>query len=471
MQTLSDFPDRIPPMLVKELRQGLRAKAFVFQFLFFQGIMLALLLVAAAGADPEDAGSTVSNIIIIFFAITALILQPLRGTTALSSEITGNTMEMMALTRLSSTRIVLGKWFSLVSQTCLLLVTIIPYLILRYFFGGMNIFSEMVLLAVIFFTSAVLSAVTVGLSARANKLARLLPIPFILAGMAYIPGRMLGASLLGIFSVDDFRIWLGLGIYLIITGYYAWCALNLGISLIAPTAENHSTTRRLVALLLTLLIAACSFWDEIDPTIPPVLLALITGPAILIALTEPSVLLPPVCVPFLKRGTAGRIAAVFLYPGWPAGVFYSALLLAIGIGSCTLSGKGIIPDDESIGILSGVGSILFPALLAALFTKVESKRFAVFLAFLIISILVTTVASVFLNIWHEEDLLWFLIWNPSTFLPLLAENGANSEKILFAVMVVDAFLLLGLLIRAGITFRAYLPVVQEAELALNRGKE
>ena len=42
---LSDFPDRISPMLVKELRQGMRAKTFIVLFLalqkhYMQGLLM-----------------------------------------------------------------------------------------------------------------------------------------------------------------------------------------------------------------------------------------------------------------------------------------------------------------------------------------------------------------------------------------------------------------------------------------------
>jgi ABC-type transport system involved in multi-copper enzyme maturation permease subunit len=128
---LTDFPERLSPMLVKELRQGMRTKAFVAVFLTLQIILGVILLSAGAAASSDDAGETISNIIFIFFSIAVLIIQPMRGITSLSSEVKGNTIDMMVLTRLSAWRIVTGKWASIVSQSALLLVTIIPYLILR----------------------------------------------------------------------------------------------------------------------------------------------------------------------------------------------------------------------------------------------------------------------------------------------------------------------------------------------------
>jgi len=475
MQILSDFSDRIPPMLVKELRQGLRAKAFVIQFLLFQSLMLIFLLSASSGADAEGAGSFISGVIFFIFGITAILLQPMRGTTALSAEITGNTMEMMVLTRLNSTRIVLGKWFSIVSQTALMLVTIIPYMILRYFFGGMNIIGEMMMLLMIFFTSAVLSALMVGLSAKANRFMRFVPAAIIFILASSIPRMIFGgggiSSYASFFSMQDPAAYGVLAAYVLFGGYLAWCALNQGIAAIAPTAENHSSVLRVVALVMVALAVIFSFTSWATPLMSRMFLCIIGGPAILVALTEPSQLLPPICTPFLKRGLTGRIASVFLYPGWPSGVFFTTLLIFMGVVTVVLSSTAPQLEDQSVVFLSLLGSLLLPALLATFFTKIETKRFSVFILFLLVTSLITILAATFLNIWHEEKILWAFIWNPSIFLPLIEEYGSEAEKILNAAIIVDAIILAGLLIRAGQAFRSYQPIIAEAKLSLNAPHE
>jgi len=164
-QGLDEFSDRLSPMLVKELRQGLRARTFVILFLAIQALLGVVLLSAVGAAAPERAGQTVSSVIFFFFSMAVLIVQPLRGVGALHQEIKGNTIDLMVLTRLGAWRIVLGKWIAIVSQSALLLAAIAPYLILRYFFGRMNLFAELLLLALVFLGSAAFTAITVGLSA------------------------------------------------------------------------------------------------------------------------------------------------------------------------------------------------------------------------------------------------------------------------------------------------------------------
>ena len=156
IERLNDFSDRFSPMLVKELRQGLRTHTFVVLFLVLQGL-LALILLTTAAADPNS-GSTVSSIIFLFFSLAVLIVQPLRGMSAISSEVKSDTIDLMALTKLSAWRIVFGKWSSIMGQTALLLFAIVPYLILRYFFGGMQLFSELLFLFTVFLLSGVFTA-------------------------------------------------------------------------------------------------------------------------------------------------------------------------------------------------------------------------------------------------------------------------------------------------------------------------
>ena len=155
---LTDFSDRISPMLVKELRQGMRAKTFIAVFLSLQVFLAVMLFSASAASSSDQIGSVISGIIFTFFAIAVIVVQPMRGTSALSSEVKGNTIDMMVLTRLSAWRIVFGKWVAIVGQSALLFSTIIPYLILRYFFGGMNLFGEMVCMILLFLTSMALTA-------------------------------------------------------------------------------------------------------------------------------------------------------------------------------------------------------------------------------------------------------------------------------------------------------------------------
>jgi hypothetical protein len=470
---LTDFPDKLSPMLVKELRQGLRARSFTMLFLIFQILLGFILLSSSAASSMDSAGSFASGVIFTMFAIAALFIQPMRGVTALSSEITGNTIEMMVLTRLSASRIVFGKWIAIVSQTALILITIIPYLILRYFFGGMVLLGELVFLSLIFLTSMALTAVMVGMSGTNAKLTRVLPVVGFIFMLQIISGVLFRGgfnNFMSFCTLSDWESRVGIISYLCFITYLGWCALSHGISIIAPAAENHSTLRRLIALGLTCVAVAVGFHPLVDAHVPLLIFGIILAPAVITALTEPSNLLPPIYTPFLKRGLPGRLAAAFLLPGWPAGVFYSILLLAVSTAGFLATARPAISPSEmteiAIYILAVVGGILLPALLAANFSKQESKRFTNFLVFLLASVILTIIPAIFANINNHENYLWLFIWNPPIFITMADESSFDKNQLLTAVMIVDFIILALLLATAAIAFRGYREIIKEAESGL-----
>jgi hypothetical protein len=466
---LTDFSDKLSPMLVKELRQGLRARSFTMLFLIFQILLGFILLSASASSTMDYAGSFASGVIFTMFGIAALFIQPMRGVTALSAEITGNTIEMMALTRLSASRIVLGKWIAIISQTTLILITIIPYLILRYFFGGMVLLGELVFLSLIFMTSMAMTAVMVGMSGTNAKLSRILPVIGFIFMIQIIPGILFRGGFNNFMSyctLSDWESRVGIFSYLCFITYLGWCALSHGISVIAPAAENHSTLRRLIALGLTCVAVAVGFHPSVDAHVPLIMFGIILAPAAITALTEPSNLLPPICTPFLKRGLPGRMAAVFLLPGWPAGVFYSTLLLAISTGGFLATALPSEIKEIAIYALAIIGGILLSALLAANFSKQESKRFTNFVVFVLASIILTIIPAIFANINHHESYLWFFIWNPPIFITMADESSFDKNQLLTAVMIVDGIILSLLLATATIAFRGYREILKEAENGL-----
>ncbi len=470
---LTDFSDRLSPMLVKELRQGMRARSFTLLFLVFQILLGTILLTASAVSSSDSAGSFASGVIFTMFAIAALFIQPMRGITALSTEITGNTIEMMVLTRLNASRIVFGKWIAIVSQTGLILITIIPYLILRYFFGGMILLGELVFLALIFLSSMSLTAIMVGFSGTNAKLIRSIPILGVVVLINVIPSLLFRGgfnTFMTACTMSDWDSLLGVVAYICFIAYLGWCALSHGISSIAPAAENHSTLRRLIALGLVCITAAIGFFYKVDAHIPPIMFAIILLPATLTALTEPSFLLPPVYKPFLKRGLIGRIASVFLLPGWPTGVIYTTLLIVISVmgiaGTSTRTPAGVINDEYWTVSLALTGGILLPALLSAYFSKQETRRFTNFMIFLLASVVLTIIPTMFTDMYHHPSYLWLLIWNPPICMPMLSNGDIDKSHLLTTVMTVDLIILFLLLVTAIRAFRGYREIMLQAEQEL-----
>lgn len=428
---LADFHDRLSPMLVKELRQGLRAKTFISVFLALQGFLAFVLLTAAGGVSPNsNGGGTISSIIFFFFSVAALIIQPLRGIGALHGEIKENTIELMVLTRLSSWRIVLGKWVSIYSQTALLFIAIIPYLILRYFFGGMQLFSELMIMGTVFFLSGVFTAFTVGLSAVPSILIRgLLPLIggcLLFSGILQISSSSQFNSLAEEFSMESPDNRWALAIVYLSGVYISWMMLGLGASAIAPAAENHSTVRRLISFGCLILAGAVIAFRPLDENVVMLILAMTTVPVVILSLTEPFHLLPPVCARFVKKGAAGVLAGRFLYPGWPSGTLFSITLMMLGAGFFALS-RTEPSSDITVFLSSTVGTLLFPTALLGGFQKKIKNRFAAYLIVLVSTIFICLVAVAISASMSSHDFLWAFCWLPPMpfFLKLVASASTG----------------------------------------------
>lgn len=461
--SLSDFSDRLSPVIVKELRQGMRTRAFTSIFLILQ-VILAFALLLALMADSGNIGSSISQMVFMLFSIVALILQPLRGTTAVATELKDATFEIMSLTRLSSMRIVLGKWASLVSQTALMMASIIPYLVMRYFFGGMQLFAELALLMTIFFLSACLTAMMVGLSCNraivVRALVPLIAIPFGLSAIFSLFMRGRGGSFIDLFTFQNTDSNLGLGIFLLLSLYGGYYFLEMGVSRIARSAENHATRKRLVSLsLMGITLAIFLSTDAIGGSV--VIMLFFSAFIALDVCTEDAVSVPRVVRPFVKKGKFGRFLGLFLYPGWHSGVFLLAILfvLTFVVGEYTFpdyttgwSGGGSLKttgltDEFTFSIIGIFYTLLVPLVILRRFADRITNPFTAYISILILSGVLAILLQIMTSVSRGSDgFLLIFAWIPGAFL-LITDNATGGEvgfmglllSIVWVLLLVMAF--------------------------------
>ncbi|MGB1261126.1 MAG: hypothetical protein ACPG6P_13860 [Akkermansiaceae bacterium] len=425
---IADFPDKLNPMVVKELRQGLRGVSFVILFIAIQAFLCLILLSTAAAASYANAGALISRTIFFFFAVAVLVVQPLRGISALSGEIKGNTIDLLCMTRLSAWRITFGKWCSIMSQSALILTAIIPYLILRYFFGDMQLFSELLLLLSVFLLAAVMTAFTVGFSALNSIILRvLLPlcVAFGLLCFTWIflvsDGRHLFPDIVRALTLRDGQDKLVYLAFVIGCVYSAWMLLDLGTSMIAPIAENRATMRRLVSAALIAAILV-SFYLADAPYEAMLMIGLVLClPVSIISVTESHQLVPPVTAPFVRKGVFGRLAGRILYPGWATGLLFVLMLYGLLTGMIFLyQSQGKTVDHEFITTINSVfASMMMSLVLVQLFAKQREKRFQYFLLFVISQFLIITVIYAAEEFNNKLHIVQYFCWIPASFVQLL----------------------------------------------------
>lgn len=179
----SDFSDRLNPFLVKELRQGLRSRVFVFGLLGLQSL-LGILSLARLNESWID-GSDVDRCYWLSIGTVLHLLLPLGGIwTGDHDRLPGN-WDLLVMTGRSGERIMLGKWVTIVTQMALCWITVLPHQLLRYFSGGTNVVAEVVALVGLLVNGLVFSLwglLIASLSATGRLILSLVMIPCVLVG-------------------------------------------------------------------------------------------------------------------------------------------------------------------------------------------------------------------------------------------------------------------------------------------------
>lgn len=466
LEQINDFSDRISPMLVKELRQGLRTHSFLILFLTLQAF-LALILLTTAAADTQ-AGDFISGIIFSFFAIAVLVIQPLRGISAISSEIKENTIDLMVLTRLSAWRIAFGKWTSIVSQSALLLIGIVPYLILRYFFGGMQLFPELLALFSIFFLSGVFTAITVGISASTLGLVRLVPLLFALFLAPFIFRMAFGdlSNFLELFTPTTTEQWLALLAFYGLGAYVSYFFLELGVGAIAPTSENRATLKRLITAVVLIASFAAILWisEPMAWGITSIFLIAISLDIFSGFSVFPSI----IAKPFVQRGALGKLAGRFLYPGWATGTFFHLLLSIIVLTLGYFFGSLRSDPDTPTILIMVLGIIHFPLFLSNLFRQRIKRPMTLLIAIHALSFLVLTVLSILDNVFNDDKLVYLFSFIPHLQFELVEKLNRGRDTGIFAYFIyVNWLYVIANVIYALIACRKLKPIEAEATAMLH----
>jgi len=328
---MNDFADWLSPIIVKELRQGMRARLFVAIFIILQALCFITLLTAInGGAGAMEAAG-------VFFwigvGLTLCVAMPLRGITTLLGEIKGNTLELLLLTRLTAWRILLGKWLALILQTLLMVCTLLPYVMLRYFIGGVDLALEWKILGWMLLASVVMTTLTVSLSPYLKTLGGRLAVSglgfamFVLLGPG--SGMFFGMRSMGVGGGSSVVVGL-LPIFLVMVPLGILGLWEIGVCAIAPLAENHALRKRL--LVLGALLAAFFFGGDDFPKVMWYMFPLFfLGIVWLSSLIEETVALPSIYRPFMRFGWLGRVIGRFFYPGWWSGLCFALVAFALWV--------------------------------------------------------------------------------------------------------------------------------------------
>ncbi|WP_133793338.1 hypothetical protein [Prosthecobacter fusiformis] len=432
VQPITDFPDRLSPMVVKELRQGLRTRLFGGVMMVLHAILVLVTLMRGANSD----GSEVRGIMDGLITFVLFCIFPLCGFSALAGEIKANTMDMLVLTRLSAGRIVLGKWAAIVLQSLLVTVSLMPYIVARYVYGGSELFADLWSLVFKWVISAALTAGVVALSTQKQFWLRALiiavPLFFsglssmVWAGLGFMSGRSGGSSMGGSSLWEPVIQVLG-------CGWLIFALLSFAATRIAPPASLLSVAKRLVNLA-ALIVLPCLYWltGQTGGALFFVTVVLIV--ASVDAMTEEVHALPSVYLPFYQRSWWGKIASWFLVPGWVHGFLYSLLLVL----SCVVV-TGLTDDWGSAARIWLVGCSLWFIALTSQFLSFRrtGDYLGAFCAGAFILYVLTMLSSLILSFsTRKAELQWMAGLLPTTTFSLMDGSVGGSLQGGMAVSLV-----------------------------------
>ena len=171
------------PMVLKELRQGLRRGTFLIPFMVIHVFAIAALYMEFF-TDTELAYNQYTGVMQVglFFeytpfwwvvGIVCIVLMPLGGIVLMGQEMDEGNYELLQMTELSRWQIVLGKLVSIWCITILTLSSLLPYLIVRYFVGGMDVWRNIALVITVSMASVMVASGAIGASAFKNPFAKM----------------------------------------------------------------------------------------------------------------------------------------------------------------------------------------------------------------------------------------------------------------------------------------------------------
>lgn len=457
-----DFADWLSPVLVKELRQGLRTKTFAGIFIGVHQIMITIIAIWLASlATSQNPGQTHSEIEGFFWSLIGfalIIAMPLRGLAALSTEIKAKTLDLVQMTRMSAFRIVTGKWLAVAAQSALIVVSVLPYAALRYFFGRVDVVSDLKVIGWMFAASLLLTALAIAASVLGPVL-RGLMIFFVVyfgvtGGVLFGFSRMMGGTYLVSSIATAPNLWFLVAVTILLVAYI-WLALEDAASRIAPAAENHAARKRTAALMLLILPCIAGAMREqevfrglIAGIVPFLLWVCVT------AMCENTADMPGLYRPWAQRGVLGRLAGRLLYPGCETAILYTVVVSGIAVSLPALFGDSLNPGSTKAELATGLAivmALVFPALIFAWFNVKESARFLVYILVHAVCLLAYSLVDNFSSNHGTESVLCFF---PTCALVHLTDNSAHhAEGVLRCLAVTAVIMALLFTIRIAKSFR------------------
>jgi hypothetical protein len=265
VRPFSEASDRVNPLVVLELRRGLRARTFsaAFVLLLAGGAITALIAYASYDGRGGRVGSRSFFALYIGLAAMAFFVLPYGAFRSLSREREENTWPLLVLTGLGPRRILAGKVGSTLLQALLYASALAPFLLFSYLLQGVDLVTVALLIGVsaafqVFLTVAAAAAATLAESRLWRGVVHLM----VLGALFFATG--FGVSVAGVVLEEaqrrglDRDVLIAVGVAAGLMASYGALFFAVAVSRLTFASDNWALWPRL-ALLAQLALAGVGF--------------------------------------------------------------------------------------------------------------------------------------------------------------------------------------------------------------------
>ena len=190
---LDDWSDRLPPIVVKEIRQMVRGREFNYSFglSLLAGLLVAFFGLGDALTSAGTTGARVFSALMFCLGLLGVVVVPLGAFSTLRNERADQTLDLITQTSLSPRNIVLGKLMTQWVKLLTLFAGVSPFIAMSFLLGGVDLQSILASLAVLFMWSMWVCAACLFLSSASQSRAMSAAV---LVGLGIVALWVLGAG-------------------------------------------------------------------------------------------------------------------------------------------------------------------------------------------------------------------------------------------------------------------------------------
>ncbi|MHB8873555.1 MAG: ABC transporter permease [Myxococcaceae bacterium] len=258
--------DRLNPIVIKEVRQGLRTKSFWVFFALMLFACLVISLIAFAAQSQDDIGSSGAGFFLAYFSCLGVVhffVIPYTAYRSLAREREDETWVLLTLTGLGPRRILLGKVGSFVTQAALYGSAAGPFLLFSYYLNGIDLPTILVVLVLggayqAFLTSMAVSAATLAEGRIGRAAMHFAVLGFLLFAAVQGLGLAFSVAIDGhsVATNRDFPVVVGLGLWVMLS--YGALLFEAAASRLSLATENYTRGLR-GTFVLQLVVSAGIF--------------------------------------------------------------------------------------------------------------------------------------------------------------------------------------------------------------------